>query len=306
MRVFVSGATGMIGRALVLRLGREGPAVDAGVRARARAHKRLGGAVELVELGAPDAELATALGRADAVVSLAGEPVADRRWTEARKRALHASRVEPTERLVAAMASLERRPRVLVSASAVGIYGDRGDEELGEESPAGDDFLAGLCRAWEAAAGAAEPLGVRVVALRIGVVLARDGGALGKMLPLFRAGLGGPLGSGRQYLPWIHLDDVVEVAVRALSDERYRGPVHVTAPEPVTSRDFARALGQAVGRRAWLPVPAFALRVAMGRAADMVLGGQRARPQALARLGYHWLHPELGAALADAVDDAKA
>ena len=299
MKILLTGATGMIGRALVLRLRREGHTLVAWVRDADRARSLLGQEVELWLDDGEGGSLVDLVSRVDGIVNLAGEPVAGGRWTERRRRSLVASRVSTTERLVAAMAEATPRPSVLVSGSAVGIYGDRGDADVDETSPPGSDFLAELCVAWEKAAFAATAHGVRVVALRIGVVLGRDGGALDKMLPLFRVGLGGVLGTGRQFMPWVHLHDVVEVAARSLADPRYRGPLDVTAPEPVSNRDFTRALGRALGRPTVMKVPAFALRAAMGSAASIVLGGQRARPRALARLGYAHLHRELGAALED-------
>jgi ligand-binding SRPBCC domain-containing protein len=188
---------------------------------------------------------------------------------------------------------------VLVSGSAVGYYGDRASEVLSEDAAPGNDFLAQLCRDWEAAAHPAEGLGLRVVMLRTGVVLGRDGGALAQMLPPFRLGAGGPVGSGRQYLPWIHLHDLVAIIAAALVDERVRGPVNGVAPEPVTSREFATALGRALHRPAILPTPAFALRVIFGEAATVLLGSQRVEPAALGRLGFSFAFPTLEGALAN-------
>ncbi len=205
-----------------------------------------------------------------------------------------------------ALEAARQRPRVLVSGSAVGDYGDRGDEILTEDSAKGDGFLADLCRDWEDEARKAEALGLRVVLLRTGVVLGRGGGALAQMLPAFRLGAGGPIGSGRQYLPWIHLHDLVGVIVAALGDDRMRGPINGVGPEPVTSRDFAKALGRALHRPAVLPAPALALRVIFGQAADVLLASQRVVPAALERLAFPFAFPTLDAALADVLDDSDA
>jgi uncharacterized protein (TIGR01777 family) len=212
--------------------------------------------------------------------------------------------VQVTKDLVRAIEAAPTRPRVLVSGSAVGWYGDRGDERLTEQSTPGDDFLARLCRQWEAAATAAQASGVRVVLSRTGVVLGRDGGALAQMLPPFRLGLGGPIGSGRQYLPWIHQQDLVAFLAAAVVDDRYRGPVNGVAPEEATSRTFAAALGRALHRPAILPAPAFALRALFGEAATVLLASQRVEPRALSDVGFDFAFPRLDAALADIVGRA--
>jgi hypothetical protein len=299
MRVFLTGATGFIGRALVPRLLRDGHHVVAWVRSDSSARSRLGAEVELVPMDGGDRRVIAALERCDAVVNLAGEPLIGARWTTARRAALRRSRIDLTERLVRAIAAAQTRPRVLVSGSAVGSYGDRGDEWLTEESPVGADFLAHLCSDWEVAARQAEAFGVRVVRLRTGIVLGRDGGALAPMLPLFRLGLGGPVGSGRQYLPWVHLHDLVEIIVRALTDDSLAGAVNGVAPEPATSRAFARALGRTLRRPAMLPAPAFALRAALGESASVLLTGQRVVPAVLQRRGFTFLFPSLTPALDD-------
>ena len=299
MRVLVTGATGFIGRALVRRLQQDRHALVAWVRSPERARPQLGAEVELRSFGdGPDA-LARALADVDAVVNLAGEPIFGGRWTAARRARMVDSRVAATGELVAALAALPRRPGVLVSASAVGYYGDRGDEVLHEESAPGHDFLADLCQRWEAAARGAERLGVRVVLPRIGIVLGPGGGALQSMLPAFRAGLGGPMGSGRQWVAWIHLHDLVEVLVTAVGDERVAGPLNATAPEPVTNADLSQELGRALHRPVFLRAPGFGLRLLLGEAAGALLGGQRAEPARLRALGLQWRFPTLAAALAD-------
>jgi uncharacterized protein (TIGR01777 family) len=304
VRVFVTGATGFIGRALVPRLQRDGHTVVAWVRSPARARSLLGAEVELVHTDAAPGELIAAIERSDAVVHLAGEPLLGGRWTAARRAVLEESRIATTARLVQAMADAKPSPRVLISGSAVGYYGDRGDELLTEASSAGDDFLAGLGRRWEGAAQEAARLGARVVLLRTGVVLGRAGGALAQMLPPFQLGVGGPFGSGTQYMPWIHLHDLVKIIAVALVDDRYRGAVNGVAPEPATSRSFARALGRAVHRPAVLPVPALALKAIFGEAAGVLLASQRVDPGVLREHRFAFDFPTLDSALEDIVGGA--
>lgn len=301
MRVFMTGATGFIGRRIVTRLRQDGHEIAAWVRSESRGRRILGADVDRVPTAAGPSVLGPALSRCDAVVNLAGEPLLPGRWTARRKRQLVTSRVDLTRGLVQALAGSTARPRVLVSTSASGYYGDGGEEILTEKNPPGADFLAQLCRSWEDAARRAEELGVRVVFLRIGIVLGREGGALAKMLLPFRAGLGGPFGSGRQYMPWIHADDLVAIAVAALTDERYRGPLNATAPAPVTSREFARALGRVLHRPAALPVPSFFLRAVLGEAGQVLLCSQRAVPRRLQELGFVFRFHNLDSALTDIV-----
>jgi uncharacterized protein (TIGR01777 family) len=305
MRIFLTGATGFLGRALLLALRREGHTVTAWVRSLERGRALLGDQAELLAMASGDDALREVLGRADAIVNLAGEPVLSR-WSARRRRALFASRVELTARLVANLEGLARRPRVLVSGSAVGFYGDRGAQELAESSAVGAGFLPELCAAWEGAARRAEALGLRVVLLRTGVVLGLDGGALPRLLPPFRLGLGGRLGAGAQFLPWIHVEDWVRIASRALTDETLAGPLNATAPAPVTNREFTRALAGVLGRPALFPVPAPALRVVMGSAARILLESQRAVPAALAARGFAFRFAELDGALRDLVSERRA
>jgi uncharacterized protein (TIGR01777 family) len=300
MRVTVTGATGRVGGALVSALRGRGDDVTVLSRSPGKARQALAG-VDAVAWDptagpAPDEALA---GR-DAVVHLAGEDVAQR-WTEDAKRRIRDSRETGTRNLVAGLRASEPRPRVLVSASAVGWYGARGDEELDEQVPAGDDFLARVVTAWEREADRAADLGMRVVEVRTGVVLDKDGGALSKMLPFFRLGIGGPVAGGRQYLPWIHLDDIVGIYLAALDGDGWSGPVNGTAPEPVTNRDFAHALGRAIHRPAFAPVPALAVRALYGDMAEMVTQGQRAVPRRPLELCYRFRHPELDDALRSAL-----
>lgn len=237
-----------------------------------------------------------------AVVHLAGESVGEGRWTAEKKARIRDSRVRGTRTLVDFLRGRAQRPEVLVSASAVGLYGDRGDELIADDAAPGGGFLAEVVQAWEAEADRAADAGIRVVKLRIGVVLAPDGGALGKMLPPYRLGAGGPIGSGKQWFPWVHLDDVVGAIEWALTTPSARGAYNLVGPEPVRQRDFAKALGAAVGRPAVLPAPAFALRLAFGEFADEgLLAGQRCIPGRLDAAGYAFRHPRLAGALAAAV-----
>lgn len=300
MEIVVTGATGFIGHALVRRLMRDGHHVTAWVRSPYGARSRLPFEVDLVDIQDSDG-LDEAMGEADAVINLAGEPVAMTRWTPAKRAALVASRVGVTQSLVGAIARSPQRPKVLVSASAVGYYGDTGDQEVDESAPRGNGFLADLCAAWEAEAGRATALGVRVVTPRIGIVLGRGGGALETMLPAFRAGVGGPIAGGQQWMSWIHLDDLIELLVRAVHDPAWAGPINAVAPAPVRNAEFTVALGAAVRRPAVLPVPGIALKLAFGQSAEVVTKGQRVSSAALTRLGFAFRHPKLTSALADCV-----
>ncbi len=299
MNVTITGASGLIGTRLVAALRERGDEVTVLSRDPARAGASLGvPAVGWDPLAGPAPEEALA-GR-DGIVHLAGEPVAQR-WSAASKEAIRASRELGTRNLVAGLAAADPRPGVLVSASAVGFYGKHADERVDEDAPAGGDFLAGVCVAWEREARAAGDLGMRVVLMRTGVVLDPTGGALKTMLPPFRAGVGGPVAGGAQYMPWIHADDVVGMYLAALEDPSWSGPVNVTAPEPATNRDFSKALGRALHRPAVAPVPAFALRVLYGDMAEIVTEGQRAVPARAQALGYGFRRPQLDDALAAAL-----
>jgi uncharacterized protein len=304
MRVLVTGATGFIGRALVPRLQGAGHSVVVWARSDTRALALLGADVDVVSVAAGQEALVTALSSCDAVVNLAGEPILGGRWTQKRRAVLRASRIDVTEQLVSAIEAAHPRPRVLVSGSAVGYYGDRADEVLAESAPPRDDFLSRCCQDWEQAAQAASAMGVRVVLVRIGVVLGRAGGALAQMLPPFKAGAGGPIGSGRQYFSWIHQHDLAKLIVAAIEDDRYRGPVNGVAPEQVTSRTFARALGRALRRPAFLPLPSLALRAIFGDAAVVLLASQRVEPTVAERIGFVWAFPSLDDALRDIVEGA--
>ena len=302
MRVTVTGATGLIGSRLVAALQARGDDVAVLSRDPARAQERLTG-VEAVAWN-PEREPApvAVLSSSDGVVHLAGENLAQR-WTKDAKRRILSSREIGTRNLVAGLAAADPLPRVLVSSSAVGYYGPRGDERLDEQAPAGGDFVAEVVRTWEREAEAAAALGVRVVRLRTGVVLDSNGGALSKMLPPFKAGIGGPVAGGRQYMSWIHLDDVVGMLVAALDDDRWSGPVNATAPEPATNADLSKALGRALHRPAIAPIPALAIRTLYGEMAEIVTKGQRVIPRRALELGYSFRHPELDEALESALRD---
>ncbi|MBV9606757.1 MAG: TIGR01777 family oxidoreductase [Solirubrobacterales bacterium] len=301
MRVAITGATGLIGRALVKALLSRGDEVVALSRDADRARQALGGQIEAHAwpdpAAAPPPE--AALAGADAVVHLLGEPVAQR-WTAQAKERIRRSRTDGTRSLVEGLLALapDRRPAALVSQSAVGFYGPHGDEPVTEDAPPGHDFLAGVVVSWEEEAmrGATE---MRVAVTRTGVVLSPDGGALAKMLPFFRLGIGGPVAGGRQYVPWIHLDDVVGAMLLCLDNTAATGPVNLAAPSPVTNAELSRTLGRVLKRPAVLPVPAMALKLLYGEMAQIVLTGQRTLPDRLDKLGYAFRHPDLEAALRD-------
>ncbi len=292
MIVAVTGSTGLVGSALVPALAADGHAVRRVVRHAAR------GEGEVFWDPAAGQIDAAGLAGVEAVVHLAGENVAGRRWNEAFKRLLVESRTRGTRLLCEALTRLDPRPRVLCSASASGYYGDCGDQPVDESSPGGDGFAAHLCQEWEAATAAARDAGIRVVNLRIGVVLDAHGGALAKMLTPFRLGVGGVVGSGRQYVSWIALDDLVRAIGFVLAHESLVGPVNAVAPEPVTNRELTKTLGRVLRRPTVLPLPAFVARLALGEMADeMLLGGVRAEPTALAEAGFSFAHPRLEPAL---------
>lgn len=301
LRTLVSGATGFIGRALATRLGADGGTITRAVRrdpgpndvlidARARrvdARRLPGGTLEGF----------------DAVFHLMGEPITPARWGPRKREAIRASRVSTTYALARALGELDTPPAVLVCASAVGVYGDRGEEVLDEESAGGSGFLAEVCRAWEAAATPARDRGIRVVHVRTGLVLGAGGGYLAPQLPLFRAGLGARLGNGRQWQSWVALDDVVAALVHVAEQNTIAGPCNLVAPEPVRNGALTDAIAAAVNRRAWLAVPAFALRLALGaNAHEIALVSQRVVPRRLVESGFVHRFGDLSAALARAVD----
>ncbi len=292
LTVVVSGATGLIGTVLVSRL-----------RAQGHTVRRLVRQVRSVQPGdivwdpSRDTLDVRALAGSDAIVHLAGSPIAVR-WTEVRKREIRASRLRSTELIARSVAALDVKPRVMLSGSAVGYYGDRGDELLNERSAPGVDFLGSLAREWEAATAPITDAGVRVVLLRTGIVLSTQGGALAKLLPPFHLGLGGPIGSGRQWMSWIALDDQVRAMEHALFTDSMQGPVNLSAPNPVTNAEFVTTLGRVLGRPALLPLPAFAVELLYGEMARAtILAGQRAVPAALVSAGFTFRWPKLEDAL---------
>ncbi|ADU51556.1 domain of unknown function DUF1731 [Thermaerobacter marianensis DSM 12885] len=313
MRVVIGGGTGLIGSALAHRLLEDGHEVvvltrspgtaagGGGPEAAGPGHlRRVTWTAAPAGPGEPEPAWWEAVEGAGAVVNLAGESIAAGRWTPRQKERILQSRLQATRALVQAIAAARRKPAVLVSGSAVGYYGPRGDEAIDETAPPGTDFLSRVCVAWEAEARKAEEAGVRVALVRTGLVLAREGGALPRLVLPFRLGAGGPLGSGRQWVPWIHVDDLVGLIRFLLAAEGQEGPFNGTAPHPVTNRDFARVLGKVLGRPAWLPAPAFALRLALGEMADaLLLSGQRAVPRRALAEGFVFRFPEVEPALRD-------
>jgi len=302
MKVLVTGASGFIGRRVVRVLRDAGHRVDATSRNPDRARDTLGD-VDAIHRWRPGDEPipADAVRAADAVVHLLGESVAGY-WTAAKKRRIRDSRVIGTRNLVAGIEALspDERPDALVTASAIGYYGDRGAERLTEASPAGHDFLAEVCAAWEDEAHRAEGLGLRVAALRTGLVLGDGGGLLGVMVPVWKLGLGGPMGSGEQYWPWVHVDDVAGL-YRWTLEAGLSGPINAVGPEPVTQAAFAKALGRAVNRPAFFPVPAFLLRLVLGEFSSESLSSHRVMPARAVAEGYAFEHPDLAEALASIV-----
>lgn len=299
MRVLISGGTGLVGRSLVQSLTENGhhcsvltrdPDQPSVLPASVTMHRWDASSVE---------PLVAWVETADAIVHLSGEGIGDGRWSAIRKQRILESRVESTRALSAAVQQAEKPPAVFVQASAVGYYGPRGDEEVTEDSAPGDDFLAQVCRDWESASDEVEAAGVRRAVVRTGIVLAKDGGALPRMALPFKLFAGGPAGSGRQWMPWIHLADEVGALRFVLENANAKGPLNLAAPNPVTNRQFSTELGRALKRPSFMPAPAFALRLALGEMADLILTGQRAIPRRLLDLGYTFRFPHLPAALND-------
>jgi hypothetical protein len=305
MRILVTGATGFIGRPLVRRLLASGYEVEALSRDSEHATAVLPARCRVDGWNPREGVSLEHLDPFDAVIHLAGEGIADARWTEERKKALYRSRVDTTRALIEAMRQLpaDRRPKTFVCASAIGYYGDRGDEEVDETSAPGTGFLADLCRNWEKEAFAADDLGLRTAVIRTGVVFGRDGGALDKMLPPFRLGVGGRLGSGTQWMSWIHLDDLVELCRFVIETPEARGPINGVAPGAITNAELTSELGRVLNRPTLFPVPAFVLKLAFGEMSTVLLGSQRVKPDAARRLGFEFKFPEIGSALGDLCGD---
>lgn len=304
MKIIVTGSTGLIGSALVPRLIADGHSVTrfvrgSGANETTESHNVRSVTWDVSAGQINDAEIAAH----DAVIHLAGEPVAEGRWTEEKKRRIRDSRVNGTRLIADAIARAESRPHTFISASAIGFYGNRGNEILDETSAPGADFLAGVCREWEAAADASRAAGVRTIHPRIGIVLSKGGGALAKLLTPFRLGAGGAIGDGKQYMSWIAIDDIVAGLMFALENESIAGAVNFTAPQPVTNAEFTHALGHAVHRPTIFTVPKFAARLAFGEMADAVLlAGARVMPKRLQEAGYTFKYPQLEGALRHLLD----
>jgi uncharacterized protein (TIGR01777 family) len=302
MRVFVTGGTGLIGARLIRKLLGRGDQVVLLTRRYAAARQIVGPECGLVEGDPTQAgDWMKAVADCDAIVNLAGENIFARRWNATFRAALMDSRLQSTKHVVEALAQKPTRadgiPKVLVNASAIGYYGPHGDEELTEDSPPGSDFMAEICVKWEQAARAVESFGARCAILRIGVVLDTEGGALKKLLTPFKLYAGGPVGNGQQWMSWAHHEDITGLLLLALDNADARGSLNGTAPNPVTNRDFGKALGAALHRPAFLPTPAFALRLGLGEVADVITTGQRVLPRRALALGYQFKYPTIDAAL---------
>jgi len=300
MKVVVTGATGFVGKYVVQNLLKEGMTPVVLSRNPSQAQKVFGSSIQ-AHAWNPEKEMApiTVLETADAVVHLAGEGIANKRWSEKQKKKILDSRVLGTQNLVKALNSLKgKKPKVLVSASAIGFYGNRGSDVLNETSLLGNGFLADVCEAWEAEARKVDP-SIRLVTPRIGIVLGREGGALQKLLPLFKLGGGGPVGSGNQYMSWVHVKDVAGMIVFAIKNDSIRGVMNTVAPNPVTNSEFTKALGKAVRRPAFMPAPAFALKLAMGELSVLVLHSQRVLPEVAQKAGYVFQFSQIQEALND-------
>lgn len=290
MKIAIAGASGLVGKSLIPALEAEGHEITRLVRQIPRAG-------EIEWHPNQDEVSAASIEGFDIIINLAGENIAGGRWTDEQKRKIRDSRVNGTHLLSEAMAKMERKPRAFVCASATGIYGDRDDEILDEQSESGGGFLAGVCREWEMACDPAVKAGVRVVHLRFGPILARDGGMLSKLLTPFKMGMGGKVGSGKQFISWVSLEDSINATVLAINDESLRGPLNVVSPNPVTNEEFTKTLGHVLNRPTALAMPAFAARLAFGELADeMLLVSQRVMPKKLSANGFQFKYPELDAA----------
>jgi uncharacterized protein len=298
MKILITGASGLIGRAVAKSLTARGHEPLLAGRAEPKKDNEIKWSVEE---GFEDADIDRLEGL-DAVIHLAGESIAGLRWTDEKKKAIRDSRVTGTHNLVNDLAKLERKPQVFISASAMGFYGDRGDEVMIESSPPGDTFLSDVCREWEMESRRAEDLGIRTVLLRNAIVLSKDGGALATMLTPFKFGVGGVIGSGKQWMSWVSLDDVVSIVNLALEDERLRGAVNVASPDPVTNEQFTKTLGDVLYRPTILPLPEFAVNLVFGEMGDaLLIDSTRVEPKRLKEAGYKFKFTDLRSALENAV-----
>jgi len=296
MKIVVAGATGFIGSLLVDRLWNQFHSL---VLLSRRPPTEVGVPKKEWFSWTPGAggEWESTVDGADGIINLAGEPIAGKRWSDAQKEKLRSSRIDSTRSLVSAIAKAQNKPKFLLNASAVGYYGPRGDEPVTETSRPGDDFLSQLCADWEAGALKAEAHGVRVARIRTGIVLGKGEGALKKMVPPFKMFLGGPLGSGKQWMPWIHIEDELGLLLFLMENEKAQGAFNATAPNPVTMEQFTKALGEVLNRPSWVSLPPSVLALMLGEMADMLLGGQRAVPEAALKLGYRFKYSTIGEAL---------
>ena len=298
MKVLVTGATGFVGKRVVKQLLDGGDEVVVLTRNLAKAALTLGSNCKYYQwldtLANPPAE---AFNGVDGIINLMGEGIADKRWDEDQKKKIYDSRIISTGKLIETIKGLPSKPKVMVSTSAVGVYGNRNEEEITEESTLGNDFLAGVCKDWEAEANKAAALGIRVAIIRTGVVLGRGGGALKKMLPIFKLGAGGPVGNGKQYMSWIHVDDLASMYVEVLKNNTVQGPFNGTAPYPATSKEFARTLGKTLHRPAFAPAPAFALKMVFGEMSAVLLEGQKVIPLKFKDKKFRYRYPTLEMAL---------
>jgi uncharacterized protein (TIGR01777 family) len=296
MELVIAGASGFIGSALVQRLSQRSDSLKLLSR-KPRSPARATNAKWLVWQPGVPGGWEESIDGADGVVNLAGEGIAEKRWTERQKELIRSSRIDSTRALVQAIAKAKGKPKFLINASAVGYYGSRGDETLTEESAPGKDYLAQVCVAWEEEARKARDYGVRVVLVRTGIVLAKGKGALAKMVTPFKFFVGGRLGSGKQWMPWIHIDDEIGLILFLIENANAQGSFNATSPNPVTMEEFCKVLGKVLNRPSWASVPASALTLLLGEMADMVLTGQRALPKGAEKLGYNFKHPTITKAL---------
>jgi uncharacterized protein len=290
MNILITGGTGFIGTPLSRELRSSGHTVVVTTRQTSDSKEKL-------TWNPPTLIPSEVISGFDALINLAGEPVVPERWTRKRKELIMSSRINTTRSLVESIKKAASKPKVLISASAIGYYGDYGDEYVTEDTSPASDFLAEVCKAWEAEALKAQEIGIRVVLIRIGGVLESDGGALPKMMTSFKFLLGGPIGSGKQWFSWIHRDDVAGIIKYALENESVSGPVNAVSPNPVRNKEFSSALGKALSRPSFLPVPGFVLKTALGELAEMLLTGQRVLPEKILKSGYNFKHPDLEGAL---------